>query len=95
MLARFAAVRAPILALTASDDPARQRSAAVQRALAYFTGAERRFGLLHPDDLGVASIGHFALFHDRFAESFWPGTLCWIAEGRPSWDATPEGAKSA
>lgn len=88
VLARFAAVRAPILALTASDDPL-GTEAAVARALAYFSGAERRFGSLQPEQFGVAAIGHFALFHDRFATSFWPGTLRWIVEGVAPWPAAP------
>lgn len=82
VLARFASVRAPILAVTAVDDPL-GTEAAVKRTLSYFTGSERLFAMLRPADLGVGAIGHFALFHDRFAESFWPETLRWIAEGDP------------
>ena len=69
VLVRFAAVRAPVLALTAADDPL-GTAPAVKRALAYFTGVERRFGLLTPPHLGTATIGHFALFHDGFANAF-------------------------
>ena len=86
VLARFASVRAPILALTATDDPL-GTEAAIKRALGYFTGAERRFGLLRPADFGVAAIGHFSLFHDRFADTFWLATLRWIDGGEQAYAA--------
>ncbi len=88
VLARFAAVRAPILAVTASDDPL-GTEAAVKRTLAYFAGSDRRFAMLRPADLDVAAVGHFALFHDRFVENFWPGTVRWIVEGDPIWSTSP------
>jgi predicted alpha/beta hydrolase len=81
ILHRFAAVRAPILAIGTSDDEFGTPSA-ILRALAYYRGAERHFVQLAPTDLGSPAIGHFGLFHDRFAASFWPLSCDWL-RGKP------------
>jgi predicted alpha/beta hydrolase len=84
ILARFAALRAPILAVGLSDDdyaPPR----AIARGLSYYRGAERRQVRLEPAHLGHDAVGHFALFHSRHAEDFWPATCAWLAEGVNPW----------
>ena len=97
ILARFAAVRAPILALAATDD-AYATEAALRRTLAYYPGSDRRLVRLSPAALGLARVGHFSLFHDRHAAAFWPLTLRWLRDGADPWpDATiiPSGAGPA
>ena len=80
ILARFASVRAPILALSLTDDEY-GTEAALRRTLSYYGGAERRIAILAPEMLGEAAIGHFAPFRARFHDSFWPITLAWLRDG--------------
>ena len=86
LLARFAAVRAPILAISMTDDELGTETA-LRRTLSYYPGSPRRIALLEPATFGQPSIGHFALFHARYAETFWPGTLLWLQHGTVSWPA--------
>ncbi|SHO65934.1 Predicted alpha/beta hydrolase [Pseudoxanthobacter soli DSM 19599] len=84
ILGRFAAVRAPILAVGVSDDEL-GTPRAIGRSLAYYAGAPRTQVELQPADFGLAEIGHFALFHSRFADSFWRDMLLWLEQGRNPW----------
>ena len=84
ILARFAAVTAPILAVGMSDDDL-ATSRAITRALAYYTGAERTHVLLTPADMGKPAVGHFDLFHARHLDTFWTQTLEWLIDGRNPW----------
>jgi predicted alpha/beta hydrolase len=84
VLARMSAVRAPILAVTMSDDEF-GTVPAIQRALAYYTQAQRTAVLLRPEDYGLARIGHFDLFHERHASGFWLDTLLWLRDGHNPW----------
>ncbi|MBB5372452.1 alpha/beta hydrolase family protein [Acidocella aromatica] len=84
ILARFAAVTAPILAVTLTDDEfATPR--AIARTLRYYRNAAREAVRLRPDDLGHENIGHFGLFHARHAADFWPATLAWLSGGENPW----------
>lgn len=85
-LCRMAAVKAPILAITVSDDEL-GTVPAVRRALNYYTGAQRVAVLLKPADFGREAIGHFGLFHDSHTDGFWTDTLTWLREGRNPWPA--------
>lgn len=80
ILARFAAVKAPILALAMSDDEYATEPA-MSRALAHYTGSERRMARLDPAVFDQQAIGHFAPFHDRYRDTFWPMTLDWLQNG--------------
>ena len=93
VVASFAAFRAPILAVAVTDDELGTLPA-IRRTLAYYSGAERQEVLLAPADLNVEAIGHFGLFHARFADSFWPATLSWLSEGINPW-ADPAGHQPA
>ncbi|MDH7795125.1 MULTISPECIES: alpha/beta fold hydrolase [unclassified Beijerinckia] len=84
VLARFAAFRAPILAIAVTDDEL-GTVAAIQRTLAYYSGAGRQQVVLSPGDIRVEAIGHFGLFHARFADSFWPASLLWLRDGINPW----------
>jgi predicted alpha/beta hydrolase len=84
LLARFAVVGAPILALSVSDDPFATRPA-LRRALDYYVTAETVKVMLEPSDLGYETIGHFDLFHARHEPSFWLDTLLWLRDGINPW----------
>ena len=77
IVARMAAVRAPILAVAMADDEL-GTLAAVRRGLGYYTGAERMLVSLRPADFGQQAVGHFSLFHDRNRDGFWQGTAQWL-----------------
>lgn len=88
VLARMAAVRAPILAVTTTDDEFATLPA-IRRTLRYYRGAVRMFAVLQPADYGCAGIGHFGLFHDRHESGFWAETLLWLrGTGNPWADKT-------
>ncbi len=88
ILARFAAVRAPILAVAMTDDEYATR-AALERTLAYYPGSDRSLKTLPPAALDLPRVGHFSLFHSRHAVKFWPQTLRWLRDGENPWpDAT-------
>jgi Predicted alpha/beta hydrolase len=84
VVSRFADVRAPILAVSVSDDPFATKPA-MRRALDYYTGSRAISVMLEPADLGVEKIGHFDLFHDRHASGFWLDTLLWLRDGINPW----------
>ncbi|MFD1109123.1 alpha/beta hydrolase family protein [Pseudoroseomonas ludipueritiae] len=84
VLARFAAVKAPVLAVIVADDPL-GTAPAIRRGLGYYRNAPRQEVVIAPADLGVAGIGHFGLFHARFEGSFWVDSLAWLAEGTNPW----------
>jgi predicted alpha/beta hydrolase len=84
ILARFAAVEAPILAVSVSDDEFGTRPA-ISRALGYFKSAETAKVMLEPSDLGRDRIGHFDLFHARHAAGFWLDTILWLRDGINPW----------
>jgi len=84
VLARMAAVTAPILAVTVADDEFGTQ-AAIRRTLGYYTGARRAVAALKPSDYGREEIGHFGLFHDSHAAGFWTDSLQWLRYGRDPW----------
>lgn len=86
ILHRFAAVRAPILAIGLADDEYGTK-AAIRAGLDYYTGAPRQQVELLPTDLGFAEVGHFSMFHDRHAGGFWPATIDWLRDGTNPWPA--------
>ena len=88
VLARFAAVTSPILAVAVADDDI-GTVAAIRRTLAYYTGAERSVTVLKPDRYGFEKIGHFGLFHARHRDGFWTDTLRWLMEGVNPWGDQP------
>lgn len=89
-LTQCAQPRADLLALSISDDPF-AGDAAIERLLAYFTGCRRWRLHVRPAQIGVPAIGHFAFFHDRFADTLWPIARDWLLHGAcpPEFAATP------
>ncbi|HXZ59203.1 MAG TPA: alpha/beta fold hydrolase [Steroidobacteraceae bacterium] len=73
----FAAVRAPILSSSFSDDPI-ATPRAVEALLALYPNAriERRWTT--PAAAGVRAIGHHGFFAERHRETLWRETLDWI-----------------
>lgn len=84
VLARMAAVTAPILAVTVSDDEL-GTVPAIRRTLGYYAGADRTAVLLEPADYGRIAIGHFNLFHNSHAAGFWLDTVAWLRDGCNPW----------
>ncbi|MDB5409628.1 MAG: putative alpha/beta hydrolase [Rhodospirillales bacterium] len=84
ILARFAAVRAPILAVGVSDDEFGTPQA-IRRALEYYRGSARRQVSLTPGDLGFPAIGHFDLFHSRHTTGFWGHACDFLRDGVDPW----------
>lgn len=84
ILHRFAAVRAPILAVGMSDDEFGTPQA-IRRGLDYYSGSERCQVELRPADFGADAIGHFSLFHDRHRDDFWTATCRWLGDGVNPW----------
>jgi predicted alpha/beta hydrolase len=76
----FAAVRAPILSLSFSDDDI-ATPAAVEALLAAYRHAPIERRVMQPQELGVTRIGHHGFFAERHRESLWRGVLDWL-DGR-------------
>lgn len=72
---------APILAVAPTDDSYATRTA-MERAVAYTPNAPSTLVQLHPELYGLKELGHFALFHSRFEDSFWQESLFWLRDGQ-------------
>jgi len=84
ILARFASVAAPILAIGISDDSIASPRA-IRRTLDYYASARKTQVMLTPHDFGRDEIGHFGLFHERHRDDFWQDSLIWLRSGRNPW----------
>jgi predicted alpha/beta hydrolase len=73
----FAAVRAPVLSLSFSDDPI-ATAAAVEALLASYPQARFERRAIRPADVGERTIGHHGFFAERHRDSLWRETLDWI-----------------
>ena len=73
-------VRAPILAISVTDDEFGTVSA-IERLLNYFTGSSRTHLRIAPEQIGYSQIGHFSFFHSRFKDSLWHIPLAWLRSG--------------
>ncbi len=78
--AHQAAVTAPILALAPTDD-AYATLPAMERTLAYTPNSPTRVLQLRPAQYGGSKLGHFALFHSSYRDTFWQQTLGWLRDG--------------
>lgn len=80
LVVQFAALKAPLLALSVSDDEF-GTIAATERLLRYFSGSATTHLHVEPRDLALAGIGHFAFFHSRFEATLWQIPLQWLRTG--------------
>ena len=94
-LDRFAAVTAPTLAVSVTDDEF-GTVPAIERLLSYYAGSERTHLRISPESIGEPSIGHFPFFNNKFEEKLWRIPLEWLRSGKVAEDwpgeiITPEG----
>lgn len=80
LVARFGAMRGPILAVSFPDDPF-GTNRAIERTLRYFTHSDATHLRIAPSSVGERRIGHFAFFHSRFERTLWPLALHWLTDG--------------
>lgn len=79
--ARCAALTAPILALSISDDEF-GTVAAIERLLTSFSQSRSIHLHMAPSAIGEPAIGHFAFFNSRYQHSLWDIPLTWLRDGR-------------
>lgn len=92
VLRRFAAISAPMLAVSLSDDEY-GTPPAIARGLSYYRNAATQQVQLSPAALGMARVGHFDLFRERHRGGFWQASLAWIEDGINPWvDEAPPAA---
>lgn len=77
---QMAELKAPVLAISASDDEFGTVSA-IERALSYYGSAKRTHVRISPAILGQ-EIGHFGFFHQRFERDLWQLPLAWLSLGK-------------
>ncbi len=81
LVRQFAAVTAPTLAVSVTDDEF-GTVPAIERLLAYFDRSPRTHLRISPGSIAEPSIGHFAFFHGRFERKLWGIPLEWLRSGR-------------
>ncbi|NTV71385.1 MAG: alpha/beta fold hydrolase [Azonexaceae bacterium] len=77
----FARVTAPTLALSMADDEF-GTIPAIHRLLGYYKNSTSTHLRIEPDAIGQPSIGHFAFFNARYADSLWRIPLAWLRDAR-------------
>ncbi|WP_258066921.1 alpha/beta fold hydrolase [Arthrobacter sp. GMC3] len=80
LLTSLAGVTAPILAIAPNDD-SYATIPAMERAVAYTPNSAARIIHLRPQQYGETALGHFALFHSKYKDTFWEQTLEWLRDG--------------
>lgn len=80
LVARFARMTAPMLAIGLTDDEF-GTAAAVERLLGYYRQSAITHLRIAPEQIGETAVGHFAFFHSRFAQTLWPIALRWLQTG--------------
>jgi predicted alpha/beta hydrolase len=81
LVQQFAAVTAPILAVSVTDDEF-GTVPAVERLLAYFNHSPRTHLRISPQSIAEPVIGHFGFFNSRFEQKLWQVPLEWLKFGR-------------
>jgi predicted alpha/beta hydrolase len=77
---RFAALTAPMLSLSISDDEFGTIPAS-RRLLAYFCNSKRALFEIRPESIGEPAIGHFGFFNSRYETTLWPIAIEWLKSG--------------
>lgn len=78
---QFAAVTAPTLAVSVTDDEF-GTVPAVERLLAWFTHSPATHLRISPQEIAEPAIGHFGFFHSRLEQKLWHIPLEWLQCGR-------------
>jgi predicted alpha/beta hydrolase len=81
LVQQFAAVTAPTLAVSVTDDEF-GTVPAVERLLAYFSHSPRTHIRISPQSIFEPAIGHFGFFNNRFEQKLWQIPLGWLKSGR-------------
>jgi predicted alpha/beta hydrolase len=81
LVQQFAALTAPTLAVSVTDDEF-GTVPAIERLLAYFRQSERTHLRISPPSIVEPAIGHFGFFHSRFEQKLWRVPLEWLKSGR-------------
>ena len=81
LVQQFAAVTAPTLAVSVTDDEF-GTVPAVERLLAYFSNSPRTHLRISPQSISEPAIGHFRFFNSRFEQKLWHVPLEWLKSGR-------------
>ena len=94
LVQQFAAVTAPTLALSVTDDEF-GTVPAVERLLAYFIHSPRTHLRISPQSIAEPTIGHFGFFNSRLKDKLWHVPLEWLKFGwlpanRPGVLITPD-----
>ena len=77
---RYAAIRAPLLSLSFTDDE--YMSAANTASIhGFYSGSAKTMRRIAPRDVGEQHIGHFGFFRKRFESTLWPQVGQWLARG--------------
>jgi len=77
LLAHFAAMKAPILAYSFTDDPF-ATVPATERLLSNFPNSSATHLRYSPQELNQEGVGHFAFFSRRFQHVLWPEVRDWV-----------------
>jgi len=83
LVQRFAALTAPMLSVSVSDDEFGTIPAS-QRLLSYFIRSPRTLLEIRPESIGERAIGHFGFFNSRYEKTLWPIAIEWLKYGTPS-----------
>ncbi len=86
--ARFAAIRTPILALSAEDDRWAPRES-VDAYMGFYSGAKVERVHLVPTDHGLGGIGHIGYFRRSAGTNLWPSATTWLDRQSASAHVTP------
>jgi predicted alpha/beta hydrolase len=81
MLGRFGSIKAPIYALSFSDD-AFATAAGTRRLLGVYSGAEAHYECVEPVSVGLSSIGHFGFFRRNAGATLWPRVLGYLQSSK-------------
>lgn len=81
LVQQFAAVTAPMLAVSVTDDEF-GTIPAVERLLAYFSHSPRAHLRISPASIAEPAIGHFGFFNSRFEQKLWQVPLQWLKFGQ-------------
>jgi predicted alpha/beta hydrolase len=80
IVARFASLGIPVLAIGVSDDEFGTVQA-IERGLSYLSNAGRTPLRISPASIGKEAIGHFGFFHGKFEKDLWEVALYWLRNG--------------